>query len=76
LPHPGLATSCGQFKTRAELLKDVVNAEQAVVAANKNSSDPAIIAKAQAAYDTAYLAYDPTFPQSFSRKKPAPGVTP
>jgi hypothetical protein len=54
---------CGVSKTRAELLQDLVNAEQAVVAAQKNARDTEVISKAQTTYDAAYLAYNPDFAQ-------------
>jgi hypothetical protein len=63
-----LLAACGFGKSRGELLQDVINAQQALTVAEKNSSDPAGLSKAQATYDAAYLAYDPGFPKSHSGK--------
>jgi hypothetical protein len=68
LAASSLMTGCGQMKTRAELLQDVVTTQRALIAAQKNSRDEQEISNAQTAYDAAYLACHPDFPKSFSVK--------
>jgi hypothetical protein len=68
LAASSLMAGCGQLKTRAELLQDVVTTQRALIAAQKNSHDEQVISNAQTAYDAAYLACYPDFPQPFSVK--------
>jgi hypothetical protein len=68
LAASSLMAGCGQSKTRAELLQDVVTTQRALVAAQKNSRDEQVISNAQTAYDAAYLTCYPDFAQSFSVK--------
>jgi hypothetical protein len=68
LAASSLMAGCGQLKTRAELLQDVVTTQRALIAAQKNSRNEQVISNAQTAYDAAYLEYYPDFPQSYSVK--------
>jgi hypothetical protein len=69
-----LMAGCGIWKTRAELLKDVVSTHKDLVVALENSRDQEAISRAQAAYDAAYLLYDPAFPQLLINNESAYGA--